>query len=59
MRYYISDLHFYHDNLNHRMDNRGFENAEAMNEYMIKLTKNVFSYFDFGGFIPWHGKADQ
>ena len=35
MRYYISDLHFYHDNLNHRMDNRGFENAEAMNEYML------------------------
>ncbi len=45
MRYYISDLHFYHDNLNHRMDNRGFENAEAMNEYMIsqwnsKVRKN-------------------
>ena len=35
MRYYISDLHFYHDNLNERMDCRGFESGEAMNEYMI------------------------
>jgi len=35
MRYYISDLHFYHAALNERMDNRGFESVEAMNEYMI------------------------
>ena len=35
MRYYIADLHFFHDNLNTHMDNRGFESAEAMNEYMI------------------------
>ena len=35
MRYYISDLHFYHDNLNQRMDCRGFESGEAMNAYMI------------------------
>ena len=35
MRYYISDLHFCHSNLNHHMDNRGFESVEAMNEYMI------------------------
>lgn len=35
MRYYISDLHFCHDNLNQRMDCRGFESGEAMNEYMI------------------------
>ena len=35
MRFYISDLHFYHGNLNTIMDNRGFESAEAMNEYMI------------------------
>lgn len=35
MRYYISDLHFFHENLNHGMDCRGFENKEAMNEYMI------------------------
>lgn len=36
MRYYISDLHFCHSNLNQHMDIRGFESGEAMNEYMIK-----------------------
>lgn len=36
MRYYISDLHFGHANLNTRMDNRGFESVEAMNQYMIQ-----------------------
>ena len=36
MRYYIADCHFFHENINHRMDNRGFSNAEEMNEYMIK-----------------------
>ena len=36
MRYYISDLHFFHENLNARMDCRGFDSAGAMNEYMIK-----------------------
>jgi len=35
MRYYISDLHFFHAGLNERMDKRGFASAEAMNEYMI------------------------
>lgn len=35
MRYYISDLHFFHVNLNTKMDKRGFESIEAMNEYMI------------------------
>lgn len=36
MRYYISDLHFFHSNLNERMDKRGFASGEAMNEYMIR-----------------------
>lgn len=36
MRYYISDLHFFHTSMNERMDCRGFENVEAMNEYMIQ-----------------------
>lgn len=36
MRYYISDCHFYHDSLNPAMDMRGFENGEAMNEYMLQ-----------------------
>ena len=35
MRYYISDLHFYHDSLNRQMDCRGFRDAQDMNEYMI------------------------
>ena len=35
MRYYISDLHFYHDTLNHVMDVRGFRDEQDMNEYMI------------------------
>lgn len=35
MRYYISDLHFYHDGLNHAMDCRGFRDEQDMNEYMI------------------------
>ena len=40
MRYYISDLHFFHKNLLHRMDNRGFDSVEKMHEYMIKQWNN-------------------
>ena len=36
MRYYIADNHFFHKGVNDRMDHRGFENTEAMNEYMIQ-----------------------
>ena len=36
MRYYISDLHFYHESLNVQMDNRGFGSLNDMHEYMIK-----------------------
>lgn len=36
MRYYIADTHFYHENLIDKMDKRGFETIEAMNEYMIE-----------------------
>ena len=36
MRYYIADLHFFHERLNRQMDDRGFESGEAMNEYMIQ-----------------------
>lgn len=35
MRYYIADLHFYHENLNTMMDCRGFADATQMNEAMI------------------------
>lgn len=45
MRYYIADLHFFHANMNTRMDKRGFDSVEAMTEYMIsrwnkKVRKN-------------------
>ncbi len=45
MRYYIADLHFFHAAMNDRMDHRGFQNVEEMNEYMIakwndKVRKN-------------------
>ena len=45
MRYYISDLHFYHDALNRVMDCRGFRDEQDLNEYMItqwnrKVRKN-------------------
>lgn len=36
MRYYISDLHFFHRALNTKMDVRGFEDVDAMNEFMIQ-----------------------
>lgn len=36
MRYYISDCHFYHKNLDTRMDNRGFGSVEEMNQFMIE-----------------------
>lgn len=41
---YISDLHFFHDGINHRMDKRGFSGYEEMNEYMIRQwNQNVTS----------------
>ncbi len=36
MRYYIADLHFFHENMNTKMDKRGFASAGEMNEYMIQ-----------------------
>ncbi len=36
MRYYLADCHFFHGNLNDRMDCRGFSSEEEMNEYMIE-----------------------
>lgn len=34
MRYYISDCHFFHRNLNTKMDKRGFGSVEEMNDHM-------------------------
>lgn len=36
MRYYISDLHFFHERLNHELDCRGFASAEEMNAYILE-----------------------
>ncbi len=36
MRLYIADMHFFHKALNTKMDQRGFEDVFAMNEYMIE-----------------------
>ena len=36
MRYYISDLHFYHESLLTKMDKRGFASCDEMHDYMIK-----------------------
>ena len=61
MRYYIADLHFFHDALNTKMDKRGFESVEEMNEYMIRKWNNkvrpndeVVILGDFSG-----GKAEE
>lgn len=35
MRYFISDLHFYHESLLTKMDKRGFSSCEEMHDYMI------------------------
>ena len=40
MRYYISDLHFYHESLLTKMDNRGFSSCEEMHEYMVGKWNN-------------------
>ena len=61
MRYYIADLHFFHAAMNTKMDQRGFESVEAMNEYMIaqwnkKVRKN--DEVVILGDLSW-GKAEE
>ena len=41
MRYYIADCHFFHGTLNSKMDNRGFENVEAMNIPLFNQQMNA------------------
>ena len=36
MRYYISDLHFFHESLNNQMDRRGFGSGQEMNDFMVE-----------------------
>ena len=58
---YIADLHFFHDNLNHRMDMRGFSGYEEMNAHMIRqwndhVTKKDEVYI-LGDFAISRGRA--
>jgi calcineurin-like phosphoesterase family protein len=36
LRYYISDCHFFHGEMNEKMDKRGFVSEEEMNSYMME-----------------------
>lgn len=61
MRYYIADLHFFHAAMNTKMDRRGFENVEQMNQYMLdkwnqKVRKN--DEVIILGDLSW-GKAEE
>ena len=50
MRYYISDLHFFHENLNHSLDCRGFASAHEMNEYIIEKCRESVDEVQTGEF---------
>lgn len=61
MRYYIADLHFFHTAMNTKMDRRGFENAEQMNQYMIDKWNQKVRRNDeviILGDLSW-GKAEE
>lgn len=61
MRYYIADLHFFHENMNTKMDCRGFANIEEMNEYMIRKWNEKVRHNDevvILGDLSW-GKAEE
>ena len=61
MRYYISDLHFYHESLNHSLDCRGFADRTAMNEAMIRKwnarVRDNDEVFILGDFSTGKGEA--
>ena len=61
MRYYIADPHFFHGALNTKMDRRGFESVEAMNEYMLRQWNRKVRKNDEAvilGDLSW-GKAEE
>lgn len=61
MRYYIADLHFFHENINTRLDCRGFADVGEMNEYMkYKWNRKVRSNDEVViiGDLSW-GTAEQ
>lgn len=61
MRYYIADLHFFHEAMNTKMDRRGFESVGAMNQYMLERWNRKVRKNDdviILGDLSW-GKADE
>lgn len=61
MRYYIADPHFFHGNLNTKMNYRGFADVDEMNGYMLqkwnaKIRKN--DEVVILGDLSW-GKAEE
>lgn len=61
MRYYIADPHFFHGALNTKMDRRGFESVEAMNEHMLQQWNRKVRKNDevvILGDLSW-GKAEE
>ncbi len=36
MRYYIADLHFFHESMNTKMDCRGFDSVDEMHSFIIE-----------------------
>lgn len=61
MRYYIADPHFFHGALNTKMDRRGFESVEAMNEHMLRQWNRKVRKNDevvILGDLSW-GKAEE
>ena len=61
MRYYIADPHFFHGNLNTKMDYRGFADVEEMNAYMLQRWNEKVRKNDevvILGDLSW-GKAEE
>lgn len=61
MRYYIADLHFFHEEMNHAMDCRGFESVEQMHAYMIEKWNGKVRHNDdviILGDVSW-GKPEE
>ena len=61
MRYYIADPHFFYGSLNTKMNRRGFESVEAMNEYMLRQWNRKVRKNDevvILGDLSW-GKAEE
>ncbi len=61
MRYYIADPHFFHGNLNTKMDRRGFAGVEEMNAYMLQRWNEKVRKNDevvILGDLSW-GKAEE